>query len=104
MRLKSLFLSIIFAATTTVHASIFDKDTQVCVLNQLSAQFPSIGRIEFGGVFLVDDNNWDMQVVTRFPDGGSDRIFVSVKNGDHKNASLLVDGLFPQPFNLEACF
>ena len=97
---------IAFLLSASADAGIFEKDTQDCVITKLSEQFPRMSDLplEFGGVFGEDDNNWEAMIVTKFSDGGSDRVFVSVKNGDFLNASLLVDGLQPQRVNLVTCF
>ena len=84
--------------------SINDKATQECVIESLKVQYPMISRPSYSGVYLKDEANWEMIVTTTFDDGGSDNVFIVVKNADYKNAFLIVPKLAIQSLTLTACF
>lgn len=102
--LFSLLILISFFSTQTFASNIDDKQTQDCVIEQLHEQYPQVQRPSYSGIAKKDENNWEVIVTTTFDDGGSDNVFVVVKDADYKNAFLLVPHLTPQKLDLSICF
>ncbi len=105
--MKVAFSAFLFLAiSTTANAGIFDKRSQDCMVNQILAQYPMYKGLQprYAGAWALDVNNWDAIILTTLSDGGFDRFFVSLKNGDYKNAILQEVGLTGRRLDLSACF
>ena len=105
---KIILIAFTLFSTTAFGNDLFDDEVYQCIIKESAHQYPQY-QIQtlsprWGNIFILGEDSWTMVFVTSFDDGGQDRFFVEVNNGNTRSASLIFIGFDPMILNIDRCF
>ncbi|RYZ87856.1 MAG: hypothetical protein EOP06_11955 [Proteobacteria bacterium] len=105
--LAQILIPILLTMSASAQAGPGDTAVTQCVERQLKVQHPLLNSLVFAKVvstFITNDKNFDYIFQVKNSEGQTGRVFVYVRDGDMKNATVSVDLMFPSNLDISSCY